>query len=333
MVAELVVTRPEGLDLERSGIPEFDHLVVQFVEQHMRQPFRDPMIVACNAASDVCMALFNVRVAVMPPHQDAPSFLQDLWEKTLIVTDEAFARRGRDPTLGAAARDRVLFRLVSTVPDSMDLNDYPWSEPSIDIDGVPAPSTFYKPTSRISDAELLRQCVLRALEMAGADYELGLGDNKIGKRLRREMRSLILASWWNRLRVTSRNANFAGGNDPDRTGGDPRAPKADHMMDADGFGLVLAPVHKDDLTRLAHGLPASRNVDLEGNKIGAGNEFPCLWIPAIDLQRLYGPNPTVTTEGLVWREGGRNRARPPLAVDKLGIDMNGVEFPHTESYQ
>lgn len=192
---------------------------------------------------------------------------------------------------------------------------YPYEPPRIHESGdgqhYPSPGMFY-----ILDAEnspiglptqlatIARAALGTALTMAGGD--LALQDKP---RLRREMKDLIACSPWNDAIYGTTNLQVAGGD-----------------FAAHGRGLTWYARHQNNLEHLASGRPPVRNVNLNGNKIGVGSRHMQLWIPAVNLDRLLGPNPSVTTSGMQW-SNGTSTLVPPPAVMAHSVDPSGIIPP------
>jgi hypothetical protein len=293
--------------------------VAQVVKGYLEAGERDPALIACNTA----FRLFRSRrCQVFPPPSSAPVSVRAAWDRLLSYVDSAFTEQGLVPGDESALPPGVQWSVVSTAEGSVDLEAYPWHEPSIHENGMATPSTFWVAKPGDSDSSLVRDYLFASLAMAGMDPSPAFDDSKLGRRLRREARELVLSAGWNDARVTSRSATLAGGRDPGTHG--PGDAGIVHVLGRQGRGLVWAPRHYDDLARLAGGLRPKRGVDLHGEAIGSGRSPMVLYLPAINLQALRSMTPVLTTDGLSWPDNGKSTLYPPSAVDELGIDTSGV---------
>lgn len=288
---------------------------------------RDPTLIATNTATKLFGQHPDGSRHTFPPAPEAPTEVFCVWNRVVEETDEAFRDRGLDPDEEEEKPQGVVWRSVSVASGSPDLPQYPWNDAVFEEANYPTPGTFYRVEYGDYGAKFLREAVGSALAMAGVDPSPAFADTKLGKRLRKEMRNLILCAPFNDARLTSTNANFAGGNDPDMSGGDADKPKIDYMMGPSGRGLVWLPRHSDDTARLAQGLPARRNVALDGRKLGSGASHMLIWIPAVNLDKLRGTYPVITTAGMEWADSGKSTLHPPTPVDRLGVDLNGISLP------
>lgn len=280
---------------------------------------RDPALIACNTA----FRLFRgPRCQVFPPPAGAPVSVRAAWGRLLSYIDNAFIQRGLVPGDERTAGAGVQWSMVSTAQGSIDLERYPWHEPALHELGMATPGTFWVAKPGDHDGSLVRDYLFAALAMAGMDPSPAFDDSKLGRRLRRDARELVLSSEWNDARVTSKSAALAGGRDPGTNG--PSDPGVTHVLGRHGRGLVWAPRHYDDLARLGAGLPAKRGIDLAGEPIGSGRSPMVLYLPAVNLRALRSAAPVLTTDGLLWRDNEKSTMFPPSIVDDLGIDTSGV---------
>jgi len=301
--------------------------VRQQIEDYLDVGSRDPTLIAANTATKLFADHPDGSRHTFPPAPSAPEEVFCVWNRVVAETDQAFRDRGLDPDEEEDKPQGVVWRTVNVGSGSPDLAGYPWNDAVFEEENYPTPGTFYRVEFGDYGAKLWRELVGSALAMAGVDPSPAFSDSKLGKRLRKEMRQLVLCSPFNDGRVTSTNANFAGGNDPNMSGGEANKPLINYMMGPNGRGLVWLPRHKDDAARLAQGLPAMRNVSLDGKKLGSGASQMLLWLPAVNLDKLRGTYPVVTTAGMEWPGTGKNTIHPPTPVDALGVDTNGVTLP------
>jgi len=294
--------------------------VARMVAGYLEAGERDPALIACNTAFRL---LRSRRCQIFPPPPAAPAPVHAAWDRLLSHVDRAFNERGLVPGDESPARSGIEWCVISTGSGSVDLERYPWHQPCVHEKGTPTPGTFWVAKDGDSDSSLVRDYLFSALAMAGMDPSPAFDDSKLGRKLRRETRELLLAVQWNDARVTSRSATLAGGRDPGTHG--PADNGVTYVLGQRGRGFVWAPRHYDDLARLSAGMPAKRGVDLDGEAIGSGRSPMVLYLPAVNLQALRQMVPVLTTEGLSWSDNGENTLRPPSAVDELGIDTSGVE--------
>jgi hypothetical protein len=220
---------------------------------------------------------------------------------------------------------------------------YPWEEPVLHLENYPTPSMWvdlnnkagaFKP-SRGFDA-LVRAALGSALAMAGNDPTIANAEGKdpradLGRRLRRQMRELIIARGYvNDLTYGQTNLNLAGGNDPSMPHGDPNKPiSATYVLNDEGRGLNWHPRHADNLERIQNGEPLKRTTALDGSKLpspDSGSRQMIVYIPAVDLEAL-GPNVAVpTVKPMTWSDGS-STLDPPPSIQALGVDMSGVHLP------
>lgn len=310
MIPQLAAAQPEVF--RESEVDEV-------VEAYLAAGERDPALIASNTASRL---FSNRRCRVFPPPPGAPLPMRAAWDRLLAHVDDAFARHGFVAGDERAHGGSVPWRVISTAATSPDLECYPWNEAALHEGGRATPGTFWMAGPHDTDASLVRDYLFACLAMAGVETTPAMDDSKLGRRLRRDARELIVTTEFNDARVTSRSATLAGGRDPGTHGaGDVGVT---YVLGSHGRGLVWAPRHYDDLARLAAGLTPKRGVDLAGEPLGSGRSRMLLYLVAINLQALRGGDPVLTTEGLAWRGGGVT-SRPPPAVDCLGIDTSGVE--------
>lgn len=284
---------------------------------------RDPALIAVNTATKFFGEHPDGLKIVFPPGPDAPVEALCVFDKVVQAVDSAFRERGLDPNDEQEKTHAVVWKTVSVGPGSEDLSAYPWNDAVLEVDNYPTPGTFNLIEKGDYGAQFFKQLVAAALAMAGADTAPAFDNNsKVGKRLRKEMRDLVICA--NDAIVTSTSATMAGGRDPGTNGEDDKG--VTYMLGPNDRGLVWLPRHKDNLARLAQGLPQKRNISASGQKIGSGSSHMLLWLPAINLERLRGPVPVVTTDGMTWPDSGENTINYPTPVAKLGVDTSGVNL-------
>lgn len=292
--------------------------MARMVASYIDDGCRDPALVAGNVAHRL---LRSRQCQVFPPPHGAPLAVRRAWDGLLAHVDGEFRRRQLVAGDAEKCTSCVVWSTVSTREGSADLDHYPWDQAVLHELGIATPGTIWLAGPDDTDATLVRDYLFSALAMAGEDTALAVDDSKVGRRLRREARELILDVPWNDARVTSTSATLAGGRDPGTLG--PGDAGVVHVLGRHGRGLVWARRHYDDLHRLACGEPPKRGVDLQGNVIGSGRSPMVVYLPACNLLALRGPSPTVTCEGLV-RANGSSTLHPPMVIEQLGVDTSGI---------
>jgi len=280
---------------------------------------RDPYVVASNTA----VALFGSHPdggwVTFPPPADARDEVKCVWERINELVDEVFVARGVQPAL----LSEETWKVVDST--GADLANYPWNEPAFDVHRRPAPGTFYLAQPGDNDTVFLRAVLAAALQMAGIPSEVAFdASSRTARRLRKELRDVILCSAFNDGRITSTSPELAGGRSPGANG--PTDTGVTNVLGPRGRGLVWAARHNDDVARIAQSLAPKRNIELDGTAIGAGRSQMLLYIPAINLAALRGETPVITVEGMGWGDG-RSTLEPPSAVAALGLDFSGVNLP------
>ena len=284
----------------------------------------DPALVAINTATD----LFGIHPAdgkiVFPPSEASRPEVRCVFDRVLAQVDRALRARGLDADDLPNPTPGVRWRTVSAAPGSADLAAYPWGGAVLREEGLPTPGTFVVADTTSDPSTFYKDATASALYLAGMDPHLAYDNNsKIGKRLRREMRDLILTAPFNDERLTSYSATLAGGRDAGTNG--PSDPGLSHVMGPHGRGIVWGQVHYEDAARLAAGLPAKRGVSADGSVIGSGRSGPLVYVPAVNLSAIRGATPQITTEGMTHADTEKNTIYAPAVIDALGIDTSGAE--------
>jgi hypothetical protein len=222
---------------------------------------------------------------------------------------------------------------------------YPWEEPVLHGQNYPTPAMWvdlnnkngaFKPSAGF-DA-LVRAALGSALAMAGNDPGIASAEGQdpraeLGRRLRKQMRQLIIAKGYvNDLTYGQTNLNLAGGNDPSAPHGDPnKAMSATHVINDAGRGLSWVPRHADNLGRIQAGQPLKRTTKLDGAKLAppdSGNRQMIVYIPAVDLDALAPDKAVPVVRATTWSDG-TSTLDPPPKIQALGVDMSGVHLPGT----
>jgi hypothetical protein len=285
-----------------------------------------------NVAMSVATLLYGQhpsgQTVFFPPVANPLPGVACVWQLTVAMVDAVFEDRGiiEGPTGPSTSLDWVLH----------NANDpgYPWEEPTLQTSNFPTPGTFvdignasgsWKPSHGYDS--MVRAYLGSGLAMAGGDVTLATSG--AGQELRKQVRQAIMAvGGFNDLLYGQTNLNYAGGNDPNKPGGDPNKPvMASYVLNEQGRGLNWLPRHKDNLHRIPQGDAPKRATRLDGSKLGganAGSSQMLVWLPALDLDALAQPVPSV--EFLTWSDGS-STLDPPPAIKALGIDMSGVVLP------
>lgn len=289
--------------------------VRRMVADLIGQGERDRALVATETAARLFGTYPSGGMAVtFPPGPGAPPGVECIWVLTVDLVHRIFDDRD------LRAYEDDTFEWV--LHDAMD-DDYPWEEPSLHPENMPAPGMFFDAGSPTrldggnldSDHDLdkvVRRSLATALSMANMDPRLATGTSSTSKRLRRQMRQLILGS--------QHNDDCYGQIDPSKGA-------AGHERNEKGRGLNWMPVHADNLGLMSQGLAPERTTTLEGEQLlqarGARSHM-LLWIPAVDLAALADQVPSVVP--YQWPDGSSTKEPPPV-VQSLGIEMNGVVLP------
>lgn len=219
---------------------------------------------------------------------------------------------------------------------------YPWEFPALHFENYPTPGTWWNAGDKTGafDPSLgfdrfVRALLGSALAMAGNDPTIAAAEGKnkdaaTGKRLRREVRqALVAVGGINDLLYGQDNLNLAGGNDPNKAGGDPKKPRSGaHVLNAAGRGLNWLPRHANNLQRIQEGLPLLRTTSLAGRSLPGikGSRQMLIWSPAFDLDALSPNVGSPSIQFLHWSDGS-STADPPPSIRQLGVDLSGVALP------
>lgn len=236
-------------------------------------------------------------------------------------------RTARKPRLGLGVPRRRRSRVgVPWVRIDPAIAGYPWEAAGLHPANFPTPSLFWdanETTQWLEDPhfdEVVRAALGSALLMAGADPELATSRTSQGRRLRQQMRRVILEAPHNDLLYGCTNANLCGGFDPSMPGSDGRTHEDLHVMGPKGRGLHWGAVHANNRERIARGKAVARAITDEGEPFVPNEMFsrPLLWIPAVSLEALTGDAPRVTTKGMTWSDNASTSHVPPQ-VRALGL--------------
>jgi hypothetical protein len=298
----------------------------------------DKATVAQNTADEFFGLYPTGQVITFPPAPNAPVGVSCVWQIVIVVIDDVFKRRNvpdmpDEPPLGSL--DWVLH--ASSDPG------YPWAEPTLHVNNFPTPGMWvdignkdgeWNPASGFDS--LVRAALGSALAMAGGDVNLASDNSTRAKSLRAGLRNAITyVGGVNDRTYGQTNANFAGGVAPNKpcVGASAtcvngkrsaNATPVTYMMNAEDRGLNWLPRHADNISRIPQGLPLKRTTKLDGGKLGnGGTQQMLLWIPALDLDALAAPVPTIRF--LKWADGS-STLNPPPQIQALGVDESGVNL-------
>lgn len=280
----------------------------------------DRAFVAAEASSRVFGEHPQAGVVTFPPSPGSPPEVSRMWTSMVHLVDDVFVQEGIIDTKEGG-------QFQWTVHDPLDA-DYPWEEPSLHPNNYPTPGMFFdvgSPTrtgfgseSKHTLDQTVRRALGSALMMANMDTNLAVGASNTSKRLRRQMRQLILGSAYNDGLYGQESVDLAGGNSHDVA--------TFFVMHEKARGLNWTASHADNLTRMSRGQAPKRTTSLQGEVLEgqrAGSHM-LLWIPAVDLAALYASIPSV--QPYQWLDGTSTQ-EPPPSVQRLGIDMSGVSLP------
>lgn len=111
-----------------------------------------------------------------------------------------------------------------------------------------------------------------------------------------------------------------------------------------GRALRLQGMHYDNYDRIRQGIPPKRNIRLgnpstPGDKSGtpmngAQLSYEFLWLPAINLQKLWSSQgQDITTEGMEWEDGSTVLMPPPIVANLLPQNVPAGLWGCTGDYQ
>lgn len=222
---------------------------------------------------------------------------------------------------------------------------YPWEFPALHYENYPTPGTWLNASDRSGAFDpsegfdrFVQALLGSALAMAGNDPRIATATGQqanadLGRRLRKEVReSLIIVGGINDLLYGQTNLNFAGGNDPNKPGGNVGRPiMASYVLNSQGRGLDWLPRHADNLERIRSGEPLKRTTALDGSRLSSpnrGSRQMLIWAPAYDMAAL-SPNTVPSIQYLRWSDGSSTIDPPPI-IRASGVDMSGVRLPGVE---
>lgn len=199
---------------------------------------------------------------------------------------------------------------------------YPWETAGLHHANFPTPGLFWdanEPTQWLADPhfdEVVRAALGSALLMAGMDPDLATSRTSQSRRLRQQIRQLVLNAPFNDVLYGCTNANSCGGNDPSMPGSSGPNPDL-HVMGAKKRGINWLARHADNRQRIATGTSPLRTTTLEGETSELSGRRPLLWIPAVSLPALRD-RITIAVDGMTWSDKTPTLEVPPQ-VRKLGL--------------
>ena len=236
-------------------------------------------------------------------------------------------RTARKPRLGLGVpRRRGSSAGVPWLRIDPAMAGYPWETAGLHPANFPTPGLFWdanETTQWLEDPhfdEVVRAALGSALIMAGVDPDVATSRTSQARRLRQQMRRIIIEAPHNDRLYGCTNANYCGGSDPSSPGAEGRTHEDLHVLGSTGRGLHWGPVHAHNRERIAHGRPVARVIDEQGEPLleEMAAVRPLIWIPAISLEALRGETPRATTRGMAWSDNASTAQVPP-PVRRLGI--------------
>lgn len=201
------------------------------------------------------------------------------------------------------------------------------------VDPYPRPATFYQVKSGDTGLGIAKRYIisagfLAAKEIGGLDDgAAGQWGAAIGSRNAAQVRAwrLFACSGWNDALVTTYGW------------------KAKSLAVAPtGRSIRLLPQHPNNLERLHQGLPPQRAMKMlkpdakgKGGGLGVGghHSFELLWLPGIDLKRMWDSDGhDIQPGGGDWGNSGVSKKHPPPWVRKLGVQFLDGARPNLGTY-
>lgn len=196
---------------------------------------------------------------------------------------------------------------------------YPWEAAGLHPANFPTPGLFWdadEPTQWLEAPhfdEVVRAALGSALLMADGDPELSMSRTSQARRLRQQLRHLIIEAPHNDVLYGCTNANYCGGADPQLPGADGKGRQDLHVLGPSGRGINWLARHAHDRERIAQGLAPARATNRDGDPLleDVHGARPLIWIPALNLAALADKNPRVTTQDMQWSDGSSTLEVPP----------------------
>lgn len=267
------------------------------VEDAIAEGNHDPALVAVEVAE----RLYSGNALFPPGPDDVPSS-QVIWALVVDMVNTVFATR-TPSTLKRSQKPGIVWELRNIGDPG-----YPWEEPSLNIDNGVIPGTFVdlnRPGAPEDFDALIRAYVENALRTTDKNPALAQGSSTTSKRLRREARKLFNGIQWHDALYTHHGA------------------PQEWMLNEHGRALNWERSHSNNSERIAKGQSPKRAIDLFGEMIShEGGHAMLLWVPANDRAALDDRIPTIRP--LQWKDGSSTQEPPPV-IQKLGVDVNGIE--------
>lgn len=196
---------------------------------------------------------------------------------------------------------------------------YPWEGAGLHHANFPTPGLFWdadEPTQWLEDPhfdEVVRAALGSALLMAGADPGLATSRTSQSRRLRQQMRRLVITAPFNDRLYGCTNANYCGGTDPSKPGAAERTHEDLHVLGPNGRGIHWGSGHAHNRERIAEGTTLARAISQDGEAllVDVKGARPLLWLPAISLPALRADAPVATVEGMRWSDKSSTLEVPP----------------------
>lgn len=203
---------------------------------------------------------------------------------------------------------------------------YPWEAAVLHPANFPTPSMFWdgdEDTRWLEDPhfdEVVRAALGSALLMAGADPEQATSRTSQARRLRQQMRRILIVAPFNDVLYGCTNANYCGGTDPSMPGSEDKEHEDLHVLGPKGRGINWLARHVRIRDRIAQGLSLARGTTQAGEPLlgKTPGARPLLWVPAVSLEALRGSRPRITVDGMRWSDGSSTLEVPPR-IRALGI--------------
>lgn len=286
---------------------------------------RDPAKIAVDVATEHFGLHPDGGTVTFPPDpSNARKGVVCVWNKTVVLVGKIFEERGISPDDGSEGVEIIEL-------DPYD-EGYPWEDAALEKNNYPTPGMFadvgadsdfdYSRGPLAMGAAVINSALAMAaakgIDVSEAQSIMAKDAAKSAKKrdLQKQMMNEIACSKWN-------DALYGV-----------TVPKSEEKSAKNWFGwtknkrhLLYLPQHNDVLALMSVGERPRRAITATGShKSGNNRRQPVFWIPAINLERLGGPKPVVTTAGMKWSDGSSTREPPPI-VSRLGVDPNGVSLP------
>ena len=202
---------------------------------------------------------------------------------------------------------------------------YPWEGAGLHPSNFPTPGLFWDADERTEWMaephfdEVVRAALGSALIMAGADPALATSRTSQSRRLRQQMRRIVITAPFNDRLYGCTNANYCGGSDPSMEGSQGRTHEDMHVLGPKGRGLHWGKIHVNNRERIASGTAPARAITEDGEPLllDVIGSRPLIWIPPINLETLRDVH-VATVDGVSWSDDTSPIYVPPR-VKELGL--------------